>query len=160
MLNYLVRRGLLGIVALVLISVIVFGLIRSMPGTPLTNEMAEGDPSRTPSKEDYDRMREIYGLDKPWPLSYVKWLGNVAHLNMGQSITHKQPVTKLIIQRVPATLIISVTSLLFAYLLSIPMGLFATVRGGHLDERVMSTSLYMLYSFPAFVAALFLQMLF
>jgi len=160
MVSYLIRRVVLGVITLVLISFIVYGLVRAMPGTPMTNELAEGDPSRFPSKEDYERMKKIYGLDKPWPVAYLLWLGNVARLDLGRSITHKQPVAKLIVDRLPATLMLSVTSLGLAYLLSIPMGLYATVRGGHTDERVLSTSLYMLYSFPAFVAALFLQMLF
>jgi len=160
MLNYLVRRLILALITLILISFVVYGLVRSMPGSPLTVELAERDPSRRLSKEDYDRLEKVYGLDKPWYEAYFIWLGNVARLDLGRSITHKQPVTKLIVERMPATLILSVTSLVLAYLLSIPMGLYATVRGGRTDERVLSTGLYMLYSFPAFVAALFLQMFF
>jgi len=79
---------------------------------------------------------------------------------MGRSLHQKQPVADLIVERMGPTLLLSITSLFLAYLLSIPMGLYASIRSGKTDERVMSTVLYMLYSFPAFVAALLLQILF
>lgn len=160
MLSYLVRRILLGLVTLLLISFVIFGLIRNMPGTPLTMRMAEVDPSREISKEDLKRMEKIYGLDKPWPAAYVQWVGNLARLDLGRSISRKQPVTRLIRERIGPTLLLSATSLILVYILAVPMGLFATVRSGQVEERAMSTVLYMLYSFPSFVAALFLQVLF
>ena len=67
---------------------------------------------------------------------------------------------RLIASRAPATLLLSVTSIALSYLLAIPIGLWATVRNGTLRERAVSTLLYMLYSLPAFVAALYLQLLF
>jgi peptide/nickel transport system permease protein len=63
-------------------------------------------------------------------------------------------------QRIGPTLVLQLTSLSLTYLLAIPIGLYATARAGRLDERVVSTTLYMLYSLPVFVAALFLQVLF
>jgi len=69
-------------------------------------------------------------------------------------------VGRAISQRVGPTLLLSVTSLLFALMLSIPLGLYASARAGHTDERAISTSLYTMYSFPTFVAALLLQYFF
>jgi peptide/nickel transport system permease protein len=143
-----------------LITFVIFALIRNMPGTPLTMDLAELDPSRQISEDDLKRLEQIYGLDKHWALAYVQWLGNVARLDMGRSFREKRPVTEVIGERIGPTLILSVTSLGLAYLLAIPMGLFATVRSGRTDERVLSTSLYMLYSIPSFVAALLLLNLF
>ncbi len=160
MFHYLVRRLLLGLLTLVLISFVIFGLIRNMPGTPLTIALAEVDPSRRISEEDIKRMEKAYGLDKPWPEAYVQWLGNLVQLDLGRSISRKQPVTRLIGQRVGPTLLLSVSSILLAYVLAVPMGLFATVRSGKPDERTISTVLYMLYALPSYVAALFLLVLF
>jgi peptide/nickel transport system permease protein len=78
-------------------------------------------------------------------------------MDLGKSIARKRPVAELIGNRVLATLLLSVSSLVLTYLLSIPMGLRATVRSGTWTERTTSTVLYMLYSLPSFVAALFLQ---
>jgi peptide/nickel transport system permease protein len=160
MVNYLVRRLLIGLITLTMITFVIFGLIRNMPGTPLTMDLAETDPSRQISKDDLERLKQIYGLDKHWSAAYFQWLGNLARLDMGRSFREKRPVTEVISERVGPTLILSVTSLGLAYLLAIPLGLYATVRSGRTDERVMSTFLYMLYSVPAFVAALLLLNLF
>jgi len=159
MLSYLIRRVLIGFVTMWLITFVVYGLVRNMPGTPLTIANAESDPSKNISKVDLERLNKIYGLDKHWTQAYFIWIGNVARLDFGHSISRKTPVASLIRDRVPATLILSVTSLTLTYLLSIPLGLRATVRSGTIEERSVSTVLYMLYSMPAFVAALFLQIL-
>ena len=135
----------------------VYGLIRNMPGAPPVVALAEMDPSRKVAPADYQRMRKSFGLDKPWTEGYVLWLGNVLKLDLGTSIPLKQPVSKLIGERIGPTMMLSSVSLLLTYLLSIPLGLFATVRSGRLEERGISTLLYMLYSFPTFVAALFMQ---
>ncbi|MEO8496391.1 MAG: ABC transporter permease [Planctomycetota bacterium] len=159
MLSYLIRRIVIGMITLLLITFVVYGLVRNMPGTPLTIASAESDPSKNISKEDLARLTKIYGLDKPWWQAYFVWIGNVARLDFGHSISRKQPVAILIRERMPATLMLSVTSVILTYLLSIPLGLRATVRSGTFEERSISMVLYMLYSLPAFVAALFLQIL-
>jgi peptide/nickel transport system permease protein len=156
MFQYLARRMLLGVITLLLITFVVYGLVRNMPGNPLTAQMGE-DPSRKVNPEDEERMRKIYGLDKPWPQAYLIWMGNLARGDMGRSFTRKQPVTTLIAERIGPTLMLSVSSLLLTYLLSIPLGLVSSARSGRWDERAISTALYMLYSLPSFVAALFLQ---
>ncbi|MEX0939405.1 MAG: ABC transporter permease [Pirellulales bacterium] len=157
MLNYLVRRLLIGALTLLMITFVIFGLIRNMPGTPLTVAFAEVDPSREMSEADLERLEKLYGLDKPWPQAYLVWIRNLVRLDLGQSISRKVPVVRLIRERIFATLLLSVSSLFLAYLLSIPMGLWSTVHRGQARERTLSTVLYMLYSLPSFVAALFLQ---
>jgi peptide/nickel transport system permease protein len=159
MLNYVIRRLMIGAFTLLLITFVIFGLIRNMPGSPITLAMGE-DPSRKISAADLERLRKSYGLDKPWPQAYVGWVGQLLQGDLGRSISRKQPVTKLIQERVGPTLLLSLTSILLAYILSTPLGLYATVRSGHLDERITSVLLYMLYSLPSFVGALFLLIVF
>jgi peptide/nickel transport system permease protein len=105
-------------------------------------------------------MRELFGLNDPWYAAYWKWLGNVLQGDLGESLSRPARVVDVIGQRIAPTLLLQVAALSLTYLLSIPIGLHATARGGKLDERITSTFLYMLYSLPAFVAALFLQVLF
>ena len=159
MIHYLIRRTLIMALTLLLITFVIYGLIRCIPGTPLTVDMATSDPSRGISTEDRQRLEKIYGLDKHWTIAYGQWLGNLARLNFGQSISRKQPVVRLIGERILPTLLLSVSSLIITYLLCIPLGLWLTVRDGTVGERSVSTGLYMLYSLPSFVAALFLQLL-
>jgi peptide/nickel transport system permease protein len=113
------------------------------------------------SPADLERLNRLYGLDKPWYQAYFVWLGNVVRGDLGRSIPqNNRPVAQLIRDRMPATLVLSATSLVLTYLISIPIGLWATVRAGTFRERAVSTVLYMLYSLPSFVAALYLQLLF
>jgi peptide/nickel transport system permease protein len=159
MATYLLRRLLLGIITLLVITCVVYGLARNMPGTPLTAQMGE-DPSRKINAEDQKRLERIYGLDKSWPEGYVQWLGNLLRGDLGRSITRKQPVVTLIRERIGPTFLVSGTALVLIWLMAIPLGLYASARSGRPDERATSLLLYVLYSFPTFVAALFLQIIF
>jgi peptide/nickel transport system permease protein len=159
-LNYVIRRITIGAVTLLAISFIIFGLIRNMPGTPLTVAIGELDPSRKINPADLERMKRSFGLDKPWQEAYLLWVGKIAQGDLGQSISRKQPVARLIAERIGPTLLLSLTSVFLAYLLSIPLGLYCSARSNKLDERIVSTLLYMLYSLPTFVGALFLLVLF
>jgi peptide/nickel transport system permease protein len=160
MLNFLVRRLAIGSLTLFLITFLIFGLIRNIPGTPLTVAIAETDPSRKLNPEDLERLSRSYGLDKPWHEAYVAWIGNLLRGDMGRSFNYKKPVSGLIFERMGPTLIVSVTSVILAYFIAIPLGLYATVRSGKLDERILGVALYMLYSLPSFVGALFLVLIF
>ena len=160
MATYFLRRLLLGLTTLVVITGFVYGLARNMPGTPLTVQLGETDPSRKINPEDQERLRKIYGLDKSWPVGYAQWLGNLLQGDLGRSISRKQPVTQLIAERIGPSFLISGTSLLLTWLISVPLGLYASARSGRFDERASSLLLYVLYSFPTFVAALCLQIIF
>ena len=159
MATYLLRRLLLAVLTLAVITCVVYGLARNMPGTPLTAQMGE-DPSRKINAEDLRRLERIYGLDKPWYRGYAQWIGNVVRGDLGRSITRKQPVTRLIGERIGPTFLVSGTALALIWLMAIPLGLYASARSGRPDERATSLLLYVLYSFPTFVAALFLQIIF
>ncbi|MEN1679535.1 MAG: ABC transporter permease [Planctomycetota bacterium] len=160
MTSYLIRRLLLATLTLLLITFVIYGLIRNMPGNALDAMMAGADPSNEIDPRDYERMAAVYGLDKPWYEAYAHWLGNVLQGDFGQSFKHRQPVLTVIGDRVGPTLMLSGTSLLLTYLLSVPLGLWSAANSGTTRERLAGAALYALYSFPAFVAALFLQLVF
>lgn len=158
MFEFLIRRLLIGVFTLLCITFLQYALLRFMPGTPLTLNLAELDPTKTISVEQMEQLKKIYGLDKPFYEAYAIWLKQLLQGDMGNSFTHKKPVARLITERLGPTLFLSITSLLVAYAAAVPMGLFVAARSGTKTERGLSTALYMLYSFPNFVAALLLQM--
>ncbi len=160
MTSYLIRRLLLAACTLVLVTFVVYGLVRLMPGDPTLMLLESSGPDKRPRPEDIQRMREMFGLNDPWYIAYFEWLGRVATGDLGLSLSRNAPVARIISARIGPTLMLSVTSLVLTYLLSIPMGLYATARSGRPDERGMSMLLYMLYSLPSFVAAILLQMVF
>ncbi len=160
MATYLIRRVLIAILTLWLITFLVYGLIRAMPGDALTVNREMLGPGQNLNEDDIKQARAIFGLDKPWYTAYWDWLGKLMRGDLGRSFNQKIAVSEVIGDRIGNTLLLSVTSLVLAYLLSIPIGLYASARANKPDERVVSTLLYMLYSLPAFVAALLLQVLF
>jgi peptide/nickel transport system permease protein len=158
MYQYFARRLLLALFTLLLITFVVYALIRLMPGDPLLVNLEGGD--RPIKLEEIERMREIFGLNKHWTVAYWHWLTNVLQGDLGDSLSRPSRVADIIGQRIGPTLMLEITALSLTYLLAIPIGLYATARSGRLDERIVSTLLYMLYSLPVFVAALLLQVLF
>lgn len=158
--HYLIRRILLGFVTLFLITFVVFGLIRAMPGDATDYNLAESDPSKLPSQEDIERTRKELHLDEPFYIAYFPWLWDAIRLDFGTSIPRNEPVLKLIGERIGPTLLLSISSLVLTYLLAVPMGLYSTVRRNKTDERTLTTILYMLYAVPSFVAALLLLLFF
>src|SRR5260370_16625494 len=160
MFHFVARRLMIAAFTLLLTTFLIFALIRNMPGTPLTVAISEMDPSRKLDPADLERISKTYGLDKPWPQAYAIWLGNTLRGDLGQSFSRKKRGTWIVGERIGATLLLSVTSIVLAYLLATPLGLYATVRDGKLDERITSLALYMLYSLPSFVGGLFLLLVF
>lgn len=157
LISYVVRRLLIGAFTLLLITMLTYALIRNMPGDPTTQFLATNTDAQI-SKEDIQRMRAAFGLDKPIPIAYVQWLGDVLQGDLQTSISRKQPVAVMIRDRIGPTVLLSVISLTLTFILAIPLGLAASVRAGHWDDQLQGFALYVLYSFPSFVAALFLQL--
>jgi peptide/nickel transport system permease protein len=160
MLSYLIRRLMLAAVTLLVVTAVVYGLVRIMPGDPTMVLMAQVGNDKPLSQDEIERFREYFGLNDPIPLAYAKWLGSIFQGDLGYSILQKESVATAIGRRLWPTLKLSLSSLLITYLFCIPIGLYSTARAGKPDERVVSTLLYMLYSLPSFVAAVLLQMLF
>jgi peptide/nickel transport system permease protein len=160
MIAYLIRRVLIGILTLGVITMIVYVLIRNMPGTPLTVDLGETDPGKRMSEEDYKLAEKAYELDKPIHVAYFRWLNHLVRGDLGKSFRDRTAVTVLIQRNLGPTLLLSITSLVITYLASIPMGLFATKHSNSWLERALSILLYALYSLPTYVAALWLLYLF
>ena len=153
---YLIRRLLFAVFTLLVFTVLMYALIRSIPGTPLTLMGAE-DPSRKINAEDLKLLNKAYGLDKDWYVAYWEWLWNVGwNWDLGTSFRYRKPVSGLILERIGPTLFLSIPSFVITYILAIPLGMFVTRHSGNFWERTTSVILYMCYSLPTYVAALWL----
>lgn len=157
MLQYIVRRLMIAVVTLFCITFLMYCLVRNMPGDPTTIEAAGSDARFRLDETVRERNKRIYGLHLPVTQAYFVWLGNALRGDLGQSYSQKQRVVTAIKSRIGPTLLLSLTSMVLALAVAIPVGLVASVRSGRMDERAVSTLFYMLYSFPTFVAALLLQ---
>ena len=86
---------------------------------------------------DIAKLRASYGLDKPLPLQFVYWLGELAHGNLGQSIFLQRPVTQALAERAEPTFFLTLFSIVIATLIGIPCGIVAAVWRGKTDRPVL-----------------------
>ena len=128
---YLLRRLLLMLPVAFLVTVGVFLLIHLSPGDPALIILGE---DRSP--QAIAQVHQELGLDKPLYVQYVIWLGHIVHGDWGRSITTHQPVAIAITERLPATLELGITALLWSLLVAIPLGTIAAVRRGSLADQV------------------------
>jgi peptide/nickel transport system permease protein len=122
-LEFLVHRGLISLLTLVLISVIVFIGVRLIPGDPA--RVMAGNEADAAGLEE---IRQKYGLRDPLPIQYVRWLSRVVRGDLGESIRTRESVTRTLRQKLPITLQLAGYALLVALAVAIPAGVFAAVR--------------------------------
>ena len=156
--RYLLRRFLLMIPLLLGITMISFAVIHLAPGEP-TGLQTEFNPKIT--KEARERLRAYYNVDKPLPVQYVLWLKKVMTLDFGRSFSPDgRPVTEKILERLPITLLINVSSMILILLVAIPIGIYCATRQGSLGDRTLTVFVFVGYATPTFWLALLLMMLF
>jgi peptide/nickel transport system permease protein len=156
--RYLIRRVLQMIPLLVAISIVSFLIIKAAPGDPT---MVYIDPNKPPpSAEDLARLRAQLGLDQPLHIQYLRWLGNVLQGDLGFSLSARRPVIDEIGDRLPATILLGLTSLVVALVISIPVGVLSAVRRYTLLDYVITTLSFIGISMPGFFLALVLMQVF
>nr|WP_179038080.1 ABC transporter permease [Paenibacillus sp. URB8-2] len=151
MLKFALRRLAGAMPLLLLVSVVVFALAKQMPGDGLGGGLNPGNKDPRYVAE----MREKLGYDDPLPLQYFRWVKDAASGNFGQSFLYKMPVGELIGQRLPATLLLTVLSLLITYGSSLTLGMIAGRNPGRPVDRFILTASYVTYAVPTFIAAIF-----
>ncbi len=125
MLEYLLKRLLTLIPTLVLVSMLIFGLQQLLPGDPA--KILAGE-EQDPTVVAY--LREKLNLDKPLPVRYVIWVGGVLRGDLGESVRSQEPVTRLILQKLPVTLELAMMAFVIALLVGIPAGIVSAVGRG------------------------------
>ncbi len=127
---YLFRRLYQAIIVFLVVSGIVFSILH-ISGDPLALLM----PSDAPPS-DVEEMRKTLGLDKPLIIQYALFLKNAAQGNLGVSYHHGQPALKLVLERLPASLELVVTTIIISLILALPIGVLAASRRGSMIDRV------------------------
>jgi peptide/nickel transport system permease protein len=155
MLRFVVRRLLLLVPILLGLSILVFLWIRALPGSPAIALLGE---RATP--ESIAQINRQYGLDKPLPVQYWRYLKTTSRGDFGESTKSRQPVVEEFKRRFPATVELSVAAGLFSLIVGIPLGFFAAKRyQGLLDHASLVISLVGI-STPIFFLALILKYIF
>jgi ABC-type dipeptide/oligopeptide/nickel transport system permease component len=153
--RYFLTRILYTLPGVWLVVSLVFLLIHLVPGDPILQMLGEGVPAA-----DLQAARHAYGLDLPLSQQYLNYWKGVVHGNLGLSLRYNQSVSRLLVQRYPYTLKLTLAALLVAVLLSIPAGVRSARRRNEWDDRTISVVSLFGLSFPNFALGPILILLF
>ena len=160
MLNYIIRRVLIMIPTLVVISLLVFTIIQLPPGDIITSRLqelqAEGQDI---SEEQIQALRARYNLNDPLLLQYLKWIGGFLVGNMGYSVMYGQSVNNLIWERLGYTLLITSSATLLTWLIAFPVGVYSALRQYSVLDYTATLAAFIGLATPNFLLALVLMYL-
>lgn len=146
----ILRRLLIMIPQLFIVSVLVFFLAKLMPGDPFSGKFGPNtDPAQIAA------LRKAAGLDDPWTVQYARWIGNAVHGNFGDSFQLKQPVARVIGARLGNTVWLSLLALIGTYVTAITMALVAARRENSRTDHALVVYNSLIYSLPAYLFYLF-----
>lgn len=149
------RRVLLMLPQILILSILVFAVARLMPGDPFTGLITpETDPSTI------EALRERAGLNEPIIVQYLNWLKNAFQGDFGMSYTYKVPVSTLIGGRAVNTIFLSLLTLIFTYLIAIPLGILSGRHNNSSFDKGVVLYNFISYAIPTFVLALLMVWLF
>ncbi|HDR4419840.1 TPA: ABC transporter permease [Bacillus cereus] len=154
--KFILRRILVMIPQLFVLSILVFALAKAMPGDALTGRAM--DPSADPKV--IEEQRERLGLNDPIPTQYVRWIKNVAQGDFGVSTIHKIQVTDLLGERLGNTITLSLAILILTYLIAIPLGVISGRWNNSWMDRIITLYNYLGYATPLFIFALIMLFVF
>jgi peptide/nickel transport system permease protein len=153
---YIVRRLLQMIPLLFGVTFLTFALINLIPGSPV--QRLRDNPKIRP--EAAIELEHQLGLDQPWPIRYVNWLGNLVHGDLGVSMYNRLPVADRIWAAIPNTLVLAVSALSIALLVAVPLGIYSAVRHRSTFDHAATVGAVAMYAMPDFWLALLLVALF
>ncbi|MBI3732313.1 MAG: ABC transporter permease [Chloroflexi bacterium] len=154
--RYIIRSVLIALPTILGISFVIFAVLSLAPNDP----MSQFALNPAIPFEVRENIRRSYGLDQPWPIRYVKWLGTLVTTgDLGYSFGSKLPVTTLILQRLPATLWVLGVSYIISVILALPIGIISAVKQYSIFDNLVSTFAFVGFSVPTFVTGYLLILL-
>lgn len=156
MFQYIVRRAIISIVTLIIISAVVFSILALAPGDPLA-EYANNPNVPASLRQD---IRRRFGLDDPVYVQYARWATNYVQGDWGQSFASRGPASKVVLGRLPTTLKIVGTAFLISLMIAIPVGVFSALKQYSLFDQVSTTFAFLGFSLPTFFSGLVIILIF
>lgn len=146
---YAARRILALIPTMLFASLIVFLIIRMVPGDVIDLMMSQNDISADAASRD--DLRKALGMDASLPVQYLNWMGNIVlHGDLGRSLWQNEPVGRLILSRVPATLSLGLMAMTIALLLALPIGVFSALRQDTKADYLFRSFSILMLAIPSF----------
>ena len=156
MTTYIIRRLLQALVVLFMVTLIVFFVMRLLPGDPLIIYVAQTAELEAMPPEMLDELRKEFGLDKPIMVQYVNWILGILRGDFGTSIFYREKVSKLLLERFPVTIHLGLLALILGAIFGILAGLLAAVRRGKWMDKVVTPLSYVGLTIPSFLLGILL----
>lgn len=147
----------MAIFVLFLVSIIIFVSVRLTPGDPVKDKIG---PYGDMSPENYERVKAELGMDRSQFVQYIIWMKNCIKLDFGVSLRSGTAITPIIMQKLPVSFELILVSLIFALLISIPLGMLAAIKRGKLADQIISVFSTSFLAMPAFCIGLLMIILF
>lgn len=157
MIKFIIKRLLYMIPVLFLISLVLFGMVKSMPGDPLNAYVGNGVEITAEKRE---QLREMLGLNDSLPVQYIKWGGRMIRGDFGESLTYKRPVREVVRPFIINSFILNIGGFILAFLISIPIGIMTAVKKYSFFDNFWTVSSLVGVCMPSFFFALMLISLF
>jgi len=151
--RYLLRRTAASLLLLWLVVTLTFILLHAAPGSPVT-QLIGGAANGARSVEQRQRLEHLYGLDRPLPEQYLRWLGNAVRGEWGTSFGSGRPVAEVVGEALPATLLLALAATAVEYAVALPLGIWSARRRGSLPDHAVRAGSLVLFSLPTFWFAL------
>jgi peptide/nickel transport system permease protein len=135
---YIIRRLILAVIVLVLVSMFVFLAMRLLPGDPVLMFVSSSSVQEI-TDEQLEALRHEFGLDKTLPMQYLDWISGVLRGDLGRSILNRSPVTQEILKRLPITIHLGAVAFVIAVIIGIPAGVLCAVRRGSWLDNFITT---------------------
>jgi peptide/nickel transport system permease protein len=148
--QYVQRRLLATIPTLFGITVLIFLAMRVLPGDPLASISGEGQATRVLSAEELQRARASLGLDRPYVVQYLEWVGNVLRGDLGTSFWRGEKTSELIARRGPVTAQIALMAFALSWAVGIPVGILSAVRRNSKIDYVTRVIVTIFLAVPSF----------
>ncbi|CCQ57155.1 MULTISPECIES: ABC transporter permease [Crocosphaera] len=150
---YVVKRILQGLLTILLASILSFIIIQLAPGDYL--DTLKQNPKI--AEETIKQLTNQFGLDKPWYVQYWRWFVQVVtQLDFGTSFVYNRSVASLLGERIPATLLLAISSIIITWLIAIPLGILSAVKQSSWTDKILRVVSYLGQGFPSFITALVL----
>ncbi len=154
MTTYIVRRLIQSLFILIIVTMMVFFVMRLLPGDPIIIYVAQSAQLEAMPPEMIDELRAKFGLDKPIMVQYVNWVADVFRGDFGTSIFYHEDVGKLMAERFPVTAHIGGLALIVGAVLGLLAGLLAAIRRGKWVDKVITPLTYIGITIPIFFIAI------
>ena len=154
--QYIVKRLLLFVPTILLVTLLVFGLMRIIPGEPAVLILAGASGDGNYTQEDLEKMRHELGTDRHMVVEYADWMWDLLHADLGTSMYYGLPVIEDLGPRIPLTIQLAIMAVIISFILAVPLGIISAVKQDSIGDYLARFFSFTGISIPVFVIGLVL----